>query len=121
MILQNKIDSEEDATYKWCDIDTEKGKNYQRVTNEIIETLGGFADMRDLPTACDLFFQYYLKRPDLYVEFYHAVNLCFGIGKDSAYYDYFTQITFFEKIKKYSDDWKRESVVFLFVKWQKIF
>ena len=114
MILQNKIDSEEDITCKWCDIDTKKGKNYQHVTNEIIETLGGFADMQDLPTACDLFFQYYLKRPDLYVEFYHAVNLYFGIGKDSAYYDYFTQITFFEKIKEYSDNWKRESVVFLF-------
>ena len=58
MILQNKIDSEEDITCKWCDIDTKKGKNYQHVTNEIIETLGGFADMQDLPTACDLFFQY---------------------------------------------------------------
>ena len=54
MILQNKIDSEEDITCKWCDIDTKKGKNYQHVTNEIIETLGGFADMQDLPTACDL-------------------------------------------------------------------
>lgn len=116
MILQNKIDSEEDITCKWCDIDTKKGKNYQHVTNEIIETLGGFADMQDLPTACDLFFQYYLKRPDLYVEFYHAVNSCFGIRKDSARYDYFTQITFFEKIKEYSDNWKRESVVFLFLK-----
>src|SRR5699024_1090401 len=75
LILQNKIESEKGVTCRWNDIDTEKGKNYQNVTDDIIKILGGFADMADFPTACDLFFQYYFKRPDLYMEFYHAVNL----------------------------------------------
>ena len=70
LILQNKIESEEGVICEWSDIDTEKGKNYQNVTDDIIKILGGFADMIDLPTACDLFFQYYFKRPDLYIEFY---------------------------------------------------
>lgn len=115
LILQNKIESEEGVICEWSDIDTEKGKNYQSVTDDIIKILGGFADMIDLPTACDLFFQYYFKRPDLYIEFYHAVNLYFGINKESERYDFYTQITFFEKIKEYSDDWKQESVAILFL------
>lgn len=61
LILQNKIESEEGVICGWNDIDTEKGKNYQNVTDDIIKILGGFADMADLPTACDLFFQYYFK------------------------------------------------------------
>ncbi|MCO7123973.1 ATP-binding protein [Ihubacter massiliensis] len=115
LILKHKIELEEDVNCEWCDIDTEKGKNYQNVTNDIIEILGGFADTDDLPTACDLFFQYYLKRPDLYMEFYHAVNLYFGINKDSAGYGFCTQIIFFEKIKEYSDNWKQEFVTTLFL------
>lgn len=115
LILQNKIESEEGVICGWNDIDTEKGKNYQNVTDDIIKILGGFANMADLPTACDLFFQYYFKRPDLYMEFYHAVNLYFGINKDSANYGFYTQVTFFEKIKEYSNNWEQESVATLFL------
>ena len=115
LILQNKIESEKGVTCRWNDIDTEKGKNYQNVTDDIIKILGGFADMADFPTACDLFFQYYFKRPDLYMEFYHAVNLYFGINKDSVNYGYYTQITFLEKIKEYSDNLQQESVAILFL------
>lgn len=115
LILQNKIEFEEDVICEWCDIDTEKGKNYQSVTNDIIEILGGFANMTDLPTACDLFFQYFLKRPDLYMEFYHAINLYFGINKYSEQYNFYTQITFVEKMKQYSDDWNQESIAILFL------
>ena len=121
LILQNEIELEEGVISERRDIDTEKGKNYQNVTNDIIKILGGFADMTDLPTACDLFFQYYLKRPDLYMEFYHAINIYFGINKDSERYDFYTQIIFLEKIKEYSDDWKQESVVILFLEIAKEF
>lgn len=115
ILLQNKIESEERVICEWSDIDTEKGKNYQNVENDIIKILGGFADMTDLPTACDLFFQYYLKRPDLFMEFYHAVNIYFCIHRDSVHYGFYTQITFFEKIKEYSDDWKQEFIVRFFL------
>lgn len=100
---------------EWSDIDTEKRKNYQHVENDIVKILGGFADMTDLATACDLFFQYYLKRPDLYMEFYYAVNLYFGIHRDSVHCGFYTQIIFFEKMKEYSDDWKQELIVRFFL------
>lgn len=115
LILQDRIEAENRVTCEWSDINIEKGKDYNNVTNDIIKILGGFADMTDLPTACDLFFQYYFKRIDLYMEFYHAVNLYFSVYKDSVHYDFYTQVTFFEKIIEYSDDWKQESVVALFL------
>ena len=115
LLLQNEIESEERVICEWSDIDTEKRKDYQHVENDIIKILGGFADMTDLPAACDLFFQYYLKRPDLFMEFYHAVNIYFGIHRDTIRYDFYTQITFFEKIKEYSDNWKQEFIVSFFL------
>lgn len=121
LILQDKVEVEERVIIESSNIDTEKGKNYQSVDNDIIEILGGFANMDDLTTALDLFFQYYLKRPDLYMQFYHAVNQYFGIKKDSMSYGFYTQITFFEKIKEYSDGWKQESVVILFLEVAKKF
>lgn len=121
LILQIEIELEENVVVENSDFDTEKGKNYQNVTNNIIEVLGGFADMTDLPTALDLFFHYYLKRPDLYIQFYHAINQYFGIKKDSMSNGFYTQITFFEKIKEYSNDWKQESVVILFLEVAKEF
>lgn len=115
LLLQNQIESEEKVICEWDDIDIEKGKNYQYVKNDIIKILGGFADMTDLPTACDLFFQYYLRRLDLFMEFYHAANLYFGIHRDSVYYGFYTQIILFEKIEEYSDDWKQEFIVNFFL------
>ena len=120
-ILNDKIESEESVIREWSDINTEEGKNYQHVENDIIKILGGFADTDNLPIACDLFFQYYLKRPDLFMEFYHAVNLYFGIQRDSIHNGFYTQIIFFEKIIEHSDDWKQELVVMLLLQVAKDF
>lgn len=115
LILQDKVELEERAIIADSDIDIEKGKKHQNVDNDIIEILGGFANMDDLPTALDLLFQYYFKRPDLYIQFYHAINLYFGITRDSMCYEFYTQVTLFEKIKEYSRDWGQEFVAVLFL------
>lgn len=115
ILLQKKIESAERVTCEWKNIDTENRKNYQNVEDDIIKILGGFADMADVSTACELFFQYYLKRPDLFMDFYHAVNIYFGIHRDSVRNSFYTQITFFEKLKEYSDDWEQEFVAQFFL------
>lgn len=112
LFLQGKIKLA-DAFLEISGIDVEKMKESQSVTNDIIKILGGFADNSELPTALDLFFQYYLKRPDLYIEFYQAANQNFGIKRDSAYNNFFSPITFLEKIKEYSNGWEREHLVAL--------
>lgn len=113
-ILRDKIKNEKCITRKWKDIDTKAGKNYQHVNNEIIELLSGFADTSEFSSACSLFFEYYKKRPDLYIDFYHAVNSNFSINRNSKYSDYITQIIFFKTMQKYSCNWSDELVCGLF-------
>jgi len=117
-ILQDKIEAEASII---VDINTKKETNYQDVKNDTIEILGGFADMDDLPTALDLFFQYYLKRPDLYMIFCQVINQCFSIKRDSWRDDFYTQITFFEKLEEYSNDWQQKYIVLIFLEVAKEF
>jgi len=115
LILQHEIKNTESVQLDVNNIDTEKGKNYKSVSNDIIKILSGFTDMADLPTALDLFFSYYSKRPDLFIEFYHAINLSLGINKDSQSLGCFTQITLFEKFIEYSCNWQQDFVAILFI------
>lgn len=115
LILDKIISGTEAKIIQPQDIDTQNGKNYQSVNDDIISILGGFADTTDLDCALDLFFQYYLKRPDKYMEFYHASIVYFGIRKDSIKYDYYTTIKFIQKMIEYSSDWSNEYIVILFL------
>lgn len=115
LILQQRVETTGNVHLDVSSIDTEKGKNYQTVSDEMVGILGGFADMADLPAAMDLFFQYCLKRPDLYIQFYHAVNHYLGIRKDSQALGCITQITLFEKFAEYSDGWRQEFIALLFL------
>lgn len=115
IILRDKIELEKTVVMAVSDIDTKTGKNHRSVNNDIIKILGGYADMYDLPTALDLFFEYYLKRPDLYMQFYQAATQHFIITKRSITRSFFTQIKFFEKIYEYSNNWSQDEIVLLFL------
>ena len=115
LILKDEIENDKSVVFEYNNIDIEKEKNNHYVNNYIIEILGRFAYINDFPTACELFFEYYLKRPDLFMEFYHAVNMYFRIDKNSIDNDFYTQITFFEKIIEYSNDWEKEPIVIFFL------
>lgn len=121
LILWEKIELENNVVIDFSNIDTEKGKNNILITDDIIDILSGFANMENFSAALDLFFQYYTKRPDLYMQFYHATNQSFSIEEDYEYNGFTTQITFFEKIKEYSDNWKKECFVILFLNLAKEF
>lgn len=115
LILQNKIEAEASVILNIEEIDTEKGKNYQHINNDIIEILGGFADTDDLSTAIDLLFCYYSKRPDLYMAFYHAINIFWGINANSKRYEFYTQIMLFEKFREHFNDTNHDFIVLLFL------
>lgn len=102
LIIKNQIDSIVSVNLCIADIDTQKGKNYVNASDDIIRILGGFAGLQNEDVALDLFFQYCIKRPDLYMQFYHASTSFFSVQKDSDVYGYQTQLKFFAKIIKYA-------------------
>lgn len=115
LILDEIIANTETENIQPQEIDTQTGKNYQSVNDDIISILGGFANTTDLDCALDLFFQYYLKRPDKYMDFYHASIVYFGVRIDSLKYDHYTTIKFVQKIVEYSRDWSNEYIMILFL------
>lgn len=96
-------------------MDTEKRKNYQSVDDDVLSILCGYADTQELEAALDLFFQYYMKRPDKYIQFYHAATIYFIIHPNSYMYGYRTQQLFFSKLYEYSAEWTNEHILILYL------
>lgn len=115
IILKELVDNTPPAEIQAEEICTETGRNYQSVSDEIITVLGYFADTENLETALDLFFQYYLRRPDLYIQFYHASVVHFCIHRDSVARGCCTQIKFFQKMTEYADSWNNPYLSLLFL------
>ena len=115
IILDERINSVESVSILVSNINTEDGKNNKIISDDIINILGGFADSSHLECALDLFFKYYLKRPDLYLQFYHATIMYFSVCKNSYKYDYHTLIKYIEKIIEVSNDWENEYITLLFL------
>lgn len=115
LLIEEKIDRIEKVTISIDEIDTNSGKNIESVNDDLINILGGFADTQNVDAALDLFFEYYLKRPDLYIQFYHAVTLYFGIIKSSIKTGFFTPIRLIEHFIQYSDHWNNLFVIVLFL------
>lgn len=65
LLIKERIDNTEKVELSVDEIDVNEGKNYQSVDDELIVILGGFADTHNIESALDLFFDYYLKRPDI--------------------------------------------------------
>ena len=113
--IEKVIDNTPAVSIAANEIDTENRKNYQSVDDDVISILCGYADSEDLETALDLFFQYYLKRPDKYMEFYHASTIAFNIHRDSDKLGFRTQILFLSKIVEYANDWNNDYILILFL------
>lgn len=114
IILNNIIDHMKAVDMPANSIDINCGKNYQSIDDDILSILGDYADSEELDCALDLFFKYYLKRPDKYIKFYHAINVYYNVNVDSWEYGYITQIKLGEKFVLYSDNLKNEHVLLLF-------
>lgn len=114
VILNNLIDNMESVDISAASIDTARGKNYQSIDDDILSILGDYADSNELDCVLDLFFKYYLKHPDKYIQFYHAINVYYNVNVDSWKYGYITQIKLAEKFIQYSDNWKNEYILLLF-------
>lgn len=115
VILAKQIDALSPVIMKVEDINAQEGENYQNITDDIITILSGFSYLENIDTALDLFFQYYLKRPDLYIQFYHAATSRLSIDIESEKYGYRAQIAFFRKILQYAKNETDPFVTTLFL------
>lgn len=115
LILKERIEEAEQVSMSTDEINTKDGKNYQNIQDDVIKVLGGFADTENVDAALDLFFQYYLKRPDMYMQFYHASTSFFSVDRHSENQGYATQIKYFTKIIQYADNWKNPFITLLFL------
>ncbi len=98
--------------------DSKQKKNNNEVKDDIISILGSLSNLYDSSVslcALDLFFEYYIKRPDLYIQFYHAANIYMGIKLDSFENDHQTTIQYLEKIIEFSERTKNEWFDLLFI------
>lgn len=113
--VKRAVDNTESVIIPADEMDTEKGRNYQSVDDDVLSILCGYADTQDLEAALDLFFQYYLKRPDKYIQFYHAATIYYIIHPNSYMYGYRTQQLFFSKLYEYSAEWTNEHILILYL------
>ncbi|MCF0133323.1 MAG: ATP-binding protein [Blautia sp.] len=115
ILLKNRIEETRVVEMPPEEINTKEGKNYVSVTDDIISILGGFAERENVDASLDLFFEYYSKRPDLYIQFYHSAVLSFGIKKDSFRNEYQIQTEFLKKLidKTESGDNRHVSLLFI--------
>ena len=115
VILKRKIEQEKGTIIDMPNTDILIEKNYQKIDNDIIEILSGFSGTIDFPISLELFFQYYLKCPNLYKNFYYAIDQYFRINRESLKNDFYTQINFFRKLKEFSNKWQEKNITLLFL------
>lgn len=115
LMLKERVDDTSKVYLSVHDIDVNERRNYQRVGDDIITILAGFANTSNLDAALDLFFIYYSKRPDLFIQFYHAINMYFGINSHAVENDFYTPIRLIKHFISCSDQWENELVRLLFL------
>lgn len=116
-IIKGKIDSQESTQVDIVEIDKDvNGRRNQNSIND--ETLPILCDMvygKNIDMVFDLYFEYFLKRPDLYFDFYHAAIRYFNVCNNSIDRNYEIHYKFIQKLIQISDDWKNEYVKHLFI------
>lgn len=115
LLLQEKIESENTVLIPADEIDIVKEKKYKSENDDILFLLGRFADSLDLDTALDLYFQYYQKRPDKFIQFYHTAIVHYSIHSNSSQYQHNTQLSFIKKLCENSHNGKDELITTLFL------
>ena len=121
VLLRDKINRVERVELDVNDIDTQEGKNFRKISDDIIKILTGFSGSEDLPTAIDLLFQYYMKRPDLYMEFYHGIESNLGISAECQDVGCTNQVILIEKFIEHSDGWENDLITILFIEIARVF
>lgn len=115
LMVQELINKTETVYLPVENINTSEGKNYEKVDDDIINILIGFANDENWEIGLDLLLQYYLKRPDLFIQFYHGINIAYRIDRFASIRKYDLQIKLFKNLKKNSINFENEYINLLFL------
>lgn len=115
LLIKNQIEKIESIELPADQMDFETGKNNQSIDDEILSVLGGFAELSNYESALDLYFMYFAKRHDLYMQFYHSANHFWGVQPNNT----FAVTAYLKKIIACSNDWSDEYLSKLFIAFAK--
>lgn len=115
LFIKNYIENVESVELSADQMDFEAGKNNQSINDEILSVLGGFAGLTNYESALDLYFMYFAKRRDLYMQFYHTANHFWGVHPNNT----FAVTAYLKKIIACSNDWSDEYISKLFIAFAK--
>ena len=114
MLIKGRIDNTIKVNLSFDELGLDKCDFFQSENDDIINILGGYADTENIDSALDLFFEYFLKKPDLYSQFSYAIDQFFGIKPDSIKNGFFTQVHLIQHFNKYSEKWNNPFIRTLF-------
>lgn len=113
--LKQKIKQEEPVNIPILEENVKVSETSQQVHDEIIKILGGFYNLYEIDDGLELFFIYYEKRPDLFLEFFNAIDTYYSVKKYSHLNDYIVQVTLVEKFIAHSNNWENHNMIVLFL------
>lgn len=117
LLLQERIEQESCVTIAVEDLEKDHiNTDIFSDSEDILSILAGFADSdENIESALDLFFQYYLKRPDLYKKIYEKAINKYGLINSQNHSGYGVPLQFIEKLFVASDNWENSYLTILFI------
>ena len=109
MLLQDKIDKQSAVHVDVQELSPDYQSSGFQIsdTNDILHILAGFADSyENIDTALDLFFLYYLKRPDKYKKFLEIAINGYGVRHKAINNIWRIPDRFLDKIIEHSSNWE---------------
>ncbi len=118
LLVQKKIEEEPTVHVEASDLNPDQQSEMPLFgdTEDILSVLSGFADSHEnIDAALDLFFCYYLKRPDKYKKFREIAINNYGIRRKPINHIFEVPDHFLNKTIEYSNNWENPLITVLFV------
>lgn len=116
VLLKEKIEKMLVEEYDVSCIKFKNNENLDTINDYIISILAGFKDSKNLLEAVDLLFEYYMKRPQIFKDFYIVCTRYWGIDHTSDRNNYYSIRMVIEKLNDFIRNNFENNNIFLFIK-----
>lgn len=108
ILIGKMIDEIPESTVKLDDIDRETRRNEISINDNYLTMLGELSYSDEYNSSIELFIKYLLKKPDHYIDFYHAANKYFSLDGEYIEARIERTVHFINSLFVYSDSWKNK-------------